>query len=662
MNIKNSILVLLILLLHSSINAQKFEIGKISKYELEEKYHPIDSTANAAVLFKKARTHFYYTEKKGFQCETTFEIRLKIYKKEGLSWANYSIPYYVGWSDIDDDIIFFSDVVTYNLENNKIEKTKLSGKGLFKERINEYWMKKTITFPNVKVGSVIEFKYKLISENLVRLPDFEFQELIPVNFAEYKSEIPVNYVYKTILRGYSKVEQEAKQELFTQSFTGEHNQTKYLSYTLNKQKYTLRNIPALIEEPFTDNIENYRIKIENELSQIAFKDMPEKKFSETWDDVAKSISKNENFKNALQSRGYFEEIIRNSFSSDESKLNKAKIIFNHVKNKIKWNGNFGYYPELGPKDAYYKSVGNVADINLNLVVMLRSAGINASPVLISTRKNGKTVFPSRDGFNYLIVSATIDDQQILMDATDINSIFNILPIRCLNGSGQAINIIEQSEEIKVNPKELSKSTTFIHADILPDGSIKGKVRISKSDYLAYLFRNNFTGINEEIYLEKLEQKYNGILITDYKVENTTKYEENIMEIFSFSTEKEESKTNNFISFNPFLFFTDKINPFKQEKRTMPIDFQFPSQEKYMISINIPEGYNVEFIPKPIKVALPENSIFLNFNITVDENKINIVSVFDINTSFFDPSNYEDLKNIFKIYIEIQTESIILKKI
>ncbi|HRE77399.1 MAG TPA: DUF3857 domain-containing protein [Flavobacterium sp.] len=659
MNLKKAIL--LMVLIHTPLNAQKLEFGKVTKQELEEKIHPIDTSANAAILFKKARTHFYYTDKKGFQCETTYEIKLKIYKKEGLIWANYSIPYYIGWSELDNDNVFFSDVVTYNLEDNKIEKTKLSAQGLFKEKINEYWMKKTITFPNVKVGSVIEFKYKLVSENIGRLPDFDFQETIPVNFAEYRSEIPVNYVYNTILRGYSSVEQESKDEIFTQSFTGEHNLTQQLSYTLRKQKYTLKNIPALIEEPYTDNVENYRIKIEKELSQIAFKDSPLKNYAQTWNDVAKSISKNEKFSKEFHARGYFEEIVKKSISSEESNLNKTKIIFNHVKSKIKWNGNFGYYPEIGVKEAYYKNVGNVADINLNLIIMLRSAGINASPVLISTRKNGKTVFPSREGFNYLIVSANIDNQQILMDATDPNSTFNILPIRCLNGTGRAINIIEQAEEIVVNPTNLSKSITFIQADLSSDGTFKGKVRLTKSDYNAFLFRDRYANTNKDFYLEKLEED-NNLIIAEYKLENEKELDKMIIETFSFSNANVSDISGDKIIFNPFLFYTNNVNPFKQDSRSMPIDFVFPKQDKYMINIAIPEGYQVEYLPKSVTITLTDKSVFLNFNISSDNDKITIQSVFDVNKSTFVPSDYADLKNIFKIYIEKQTESIILKKI
>jgi hypothetical protein len=45
---------------------------------------------------------------------------------------------------------------------------------------------------------------------------------------------------------------------------------------------------------------------------------------------------------------------------------------------------------------------------------------------------------------------------------------------------------------------------------------------------------------------------------------------------------------------------------------MPIYFGYPKQEKYQITINIPEGYLVESVPKPIKIATVENVGLLTF--------------------------------------------------
>ena len=43
-------------------NAQEIKFGKVSKEELEEKYHPIDSTVNAAYLLKERKTYYKHNQ------------------------------------------------------------------------------------------------------------------------------------------------------------------------------------------------------------------------------------------------------------------------------------------------------------------------------------------------------------------------------------------------------------------------------------------------------------------------------------------------------------------------------------------------------------------------------------------------------------------------
>ena len=204
------ILFFCIFLFASKINAQKFELGKVSITELQEKVHPLDSTAAAAILYNKARTFFKYSGRDGFSINTEYEIRIKIYKKEGLEWANHQVDYYVGYEKYNDDQVEFSNAITYNLENGNIVKTKLKREGNFDKKINKYWNEASIAMPNVKVGSVIEYKYTLKSENIVKFRRFDFQYEIPVNYSEYITEIPEFFVYKTVVGGILNVNSESK--------------------------------------------------------------------------------------------------------------------------------------------------------------------------------------------------------------------------------------------------------------------------------------------------------------------------------------------------------------------------------------------------------------------------------------------------------------------
>ncbi|MDP5092906.1 MAG: hypothetical protein NWQ17_06325, partial [Polaribacter sp.] len=56
---------ILFVLLQTITFSQDYKFGKVSKEELEEKFHPIDSTAEAAYLFNYRRSYFDFNQTKG---------------------------------------------------------------------------------------------------------------------------------------------------------------------------------------------------------------------------------------------------------------------------------------------------------------------------------------------------------------------------------------------------------------------------------------------------------------------------------------------------------------------------------------------------------------------------------------------------------------------
>ncbi len=76
-----------------TINAQEFKLGKVSIAELEQKAHPKDTSAVAAILFKKGVTSFEFSQENGFEVQTEVTMRIKIYKKDGYDWANKQIAF-----------------------------------------------------------------------------------------------------------------------------------------------------------------------------------------------------------------------------------------------------------------------------------------------------------------------------------------------------------------------------------------------------------------------------------------------------------------------------------------------------------------------------------------------------------------------------------------
>ena len=658
------ITILLFVVSFSQGIAQKVDFGKVTVAALEEKKHPIDTAAVAAILFNKARTFFSYDPRVGFSINTENTFRIKIYKKEGLKWANYKVPYRIGYEKLNDDRVEFSDCYTSNLENGKVVKTKLASEGNFKTSINKYWKEESITMPNVKVGSIVEFKYVLKSENIVEFPDFNFQKDIFVNYSEYTTQIPGFFVYKAIAKRSSELIFESKLERGSLNYTLNDGtmRSENVNFEQAKNTYSAYNIPALKQEPFVDNIENYRLSVTHELEKTQFYQAPVKNYSTTWEGVAKTIYEDKDFGKELQERDYIKQDLPLILKNIESPDKRLDVIFKFVQDKMNWNNKKGYYVDKGVKQAYIDATGNTAEINFILISMLNFAGIKASPVLLSTLDNGVPVYPNRTIFNYVIAAVEIDGKQVLLDASNKNTTQNILPLYAINWTGRLINQDGTSQEIKLMPSFPSKKSTNMMFAIDEKGKISGKYTVYRSDYEAFEFREKFLGMNQQNYLEKVENDLKGIQISNYGIENSKDLSKPIIENFTFTADNECEIIGDKMYINPKLFFTQTKNPFVQEERECPVYFGCPKQEKFNFNIDIPQGYELESLPKPIKIQTRENVCTFSFNCLASGSKIQIAITEDINKGMVSSNFYDELKSFFKQMIDKQNEKIVLKKI
>lgn len=662
--------VILFLAVFSS-KAQDFKLGKVSIEELKEKIHPKDSAAVAAVLFEKAENALVYSQEKGFEVKLVVRTRIKIYKKEGYDWANKAVRYYL--ANNSKEKVSFSDAVTYNLVDGKIEKTKLKSDGEFDEVINKYWGRKKITMPNVKEGSVIEFEYTLYSPNIGNPRDWSFQSDVPVNYSEYINCIPEYFVYNTNVKGFIRpkitVEKSNKAIIINskvrvtgQTGTTTNFSSDNISYVETRTTYLAENMPAIKEEAFVNNIRNYTTSLEQELAMTKYPNSIPKMYSTDWDAVVKTIYEYEDFGPELNKTGYFEDDLKTVLAGLNTQEEKINAILKFLKSAVKWNDYYGYSCNDGVKKAYKDKTGNIAEINLMLTAMLRYAGLNANPVLVSTRSNGISFFPNRTAFNYVIAAVENGDEVILLDGSDPLSIPDVLPFRALNWFGRLIRKDGTSTAVDLMPKKISLALKTMNYTFNEKGEVIGKLRSQKTTHNAMQFREEIKGVKEDVYLEKLENNNNKIEIKEYSRQNEKEFNLPVVEIYSFVGNNLVETIGGKIYIDPMLFFTRKQNPFKQENREYPVDYGFPFQDKYAINIQIPEGYKVESLPQPVTLALNENLGVFKFLSNLNGNMIQISISNQINSSLVSSEDYLSLKSYYQKMIEKQNEKIVFVKI
>ena len=152
----------------------------------------------AIVLFDVGESYFVQS---GYSFNLVLErhIRIKILNNVGLKWANEQIPYYASGSQTE--VVKGLTAVTYNLEEGDIVSSEFDSTQTFVEKLTNTWYLKKFALPAVRPGSIIEYKYKVVSPFKFNLHDWEFQTEIPTLHSSYQVRLIPFYEYVYILKG-----------------------------------------------------------------------------------------------------------------------------------------------------------------------------------------------------------------------------------------------------------------------------------------------------------------------------------------------------------------------------------------------------------------------------------------------------------------------------
>lgn len=653
MNIKIQLAIIFCLLIQFRVQGQNYlkEFGKIAKDEIELKEYVLDKDAEAVVLFDIAKSYFDRTES---SFDVVFErtTRVKILSEAGIKWAEVEIPFYQEGGIYEK--VYDIEAYSYNYENALINKTPFNVANTFDEKINNYWNVKKFAIPNVKEGTIIEYKYKINSQYKFNLRDWDFQWRIPIVYSEYEVKMIPFYEYSWLLQGANKFD----------------SQTSYVSQGISRQfgsitfqdmvhKYIMKDIPAFNNEEFITSINDYIIKLDFQLSKIKYPNGATVDIITTWEDMNKELLKHKDFGKYIQKS---EKLATKLFNTDSLKLknNKEKfnLIMEYVKENFNWDKNNGKYASKTPSKLVEEKYGNCADINLFTIGLLNASGIVAKPVLISTRENGKIKYdyPYTHFFNYVIITANVDGENILTDATEILGLNNRIPSRCINDKGLIIQK-DKIDWIGLECNFPSQIATDLKIEISNEAIINSSISKNATEYEASYFRNNYTD-NIETIKKRLETTEYLIIDTTIVVQNQINKEKPY--ILTYDQTSKPEFVNEKIYLSPFLNETISDNPLKQKERTYPIDMTYPKQRIFNSTILIPEGYKVDYIPSEQKI---NNQLFeLTYLARSEDNQIIISFDYYFKKSVYSATDYSKIKFYFNEIVKRGNEKIVLARI
>ncbi|MDR9457963.1 MAG: DUF3857 domain-containing protein [Salegentibacter sp.] len=668
---KNSILLILILLLSLPINAQNYKFGKVSEEEVAQTEHPEHKEANAAVLYRKQEVYYELHKQTGLTLITQIHERIKIYNKEGFDWANKEIKVHKNSST--GEKVTSVKAYTYSLVDGKLREEKLDKRDIFEEETSRYRKTTKFTMPAVTESSVIEIEYTIRSPFITSLDAVPLQDVIPIDRLEVSLKIPEFFGFKIHYNPRSPliIPIEQSQGSFTYNYTqskranlgmGETKfERKKVEYLLNEYSLEQDAIPPLKNENYIDYLKNYAAYIRLELQYTKYPNSPIENYSQSWEGVAKSIFNDSDLKKEIGITNYYKDdldVLLNGKKQEE----KVDLIYNYVRDNIKWNDYVGFRAEVGTRKAYKEGLGNTGDINLMLISMLRYAGFKTNPVLVSTRSHGIPLYPTREGFNYVVAGLELPNGVVLMDATDQNAGVGELPKRARNWQGRIIREDGSSGWLPLLPQIKSVNTNRLDLQLKDDFSIHGRVLNSYYGLHAKTFRDKHGKTNTDIYVEMLEKDKGNIVISNVEIHNREDKGENVRQTYEFDLKNGIEVINSNIYIKPLIFGGMTENPFKENERNYPVIFDFPSVEKNTVNLMIPDGYEISSIPENFDTMLGEGAGQFIFKTTVAGKFLRVETVMDLNNIVYTSADYEMLKEFFAQMVEKQSEAIVLTKV
>ena len=284
-------------------------------------------------------------------------------------------------------------------------------------------------------------------------------------------------------------------------------------------------------------------------------------------------------------------------------------------------------------------------------------------MILSTRNNGlpTELYPVLSNFNYVLTVLTINNKKILLDATNKQAPFGVIPFQALNVQGRVMDFKNGSFWMPIEP--FKQNIHYVNAQIAADanGNFKGKVSQANYGYIGLSKRNNIDADELAAYIKSEQNDQAGIEITDFKVEDLNEIEKPLLENYSISV-MPETVGDKVILFPFFNKTYISENPFRMKERSYPMDFGFPFTNTYLISIDLGTAYKIEQLPKSRSIKLPNDDGECSVTYAAEGSKINIRFNMKLNAYRFPPDAYGSLKQFFGSMVTmLKDEPITLKR-
>lgn len=623
--------------------------GKPDVAELDMRECEFEKQANAMKLLDIEEKEIIADY--GLKVKTEKRVRIKIFNRQGFEAATIKIPYISitrGSKVVDlDAYIYYKDSL------GKIITEKVDKEQIFKDKGSNQYTYLKFTFPNLRPGCVIEYRYEKKEKDVLDLKPWYFQDYIPTKYSAFTLYTPTAMKITWRLFGMDSV---LVNSVYEKGLVD--------GKTYYRKTFLHQNISSFKPEPLMTSVADNLIRIEFTTEPVSLGVLNVLASQNRWKIYASILNQVPQFGKQFNTPIPGTEGIIDTAGKITSREEKINYIFQQVKKQFIWNKSQTFYSG-DIKEAWAEKTGNSADMNLILLNLLRRSGINCYPLMISTRDHGKTDpdFLSLSQFNGVDVLLLDSTSNYVLDGTTKYQSYKIPPQNILNRNAFNADTAYANWVFITDTRPLLKTILTITSSLAENGRLEGAALTSFYDYTKSL-RLSDNKKKEDHEQEEEEKEFLKKDFTDLKIDSLViQGDDNdllpLTETFNFSYQP--SVSDEFVFIDPFFLSNFRKNPFADSARSYSIDFTSKQYLKTALLITIPDNYEIDFIPGNTRLRMADSSIMFERIIHKSDDKIYFVNKMEIFYPIFDKEEYPDIREFFNKMYAMLTEQIILKK-
>jgi len=458
---------------------------------------------------------------------------------------------------------------------------------------------KSFVLPGVEPGAVVEYRWReRYEDSLANYVELQFQRDIPVQTVRYylKPLTNPNFPFTMSTMGFH----------LPQGMHFEKEQKGFSSLTAT-------NMPAFHEEP--NMPPEHEVRTWMLVYYVPDKQSTPDKY---WKDHGRELY--QDFKPRMKVDGEVkktaQQVIEDATTPDE----KLRRLFRYCRNSIKNVNDPGSglsveersdrKPNKVPADTIRAGMGTGLDIDLLFGALATAAGFEARFAKIADRE--QFFFNPAMAQTYFLrayeVAVKVDDHWNFFDPASTYVPFGMLRWQ---EEGTAALIADSDSPVLITTplsgpdKSLSRRSGSFH--LSDDGTLEGDVRLEYTGHAATNRRRGFQEQQEEQQQDHLQKmltdQYAGAEVTSIHLENAADPDKPLLLSYHIKVPDYAQRTGKRL-FLPIAFFQRNVPAkFSASERKYPVYFSYPWMEQDQMTVELPEGYELEHPELPPHIPL-----------------------------------------------------------